>query len=184
MKIPPQAKCVFKGVIFDVYQWQQEMYDGTFETFEMLKRPNTIQVIPIVNNKIILSQEQQPTKPLFTSFLGGRQEKGEDPLDAAKRELLEEAGMESNKWELYKLYEPFSKFEWAIYLYIARDCRTLSKQNLDPGEKISLHPVTFEEFVDLVTAQDFWGGEIALDIMRMEKKGTLEEFRKRLFKEE
>lgn len=37
MKLPPQAKKVFTGQIFDVYQWEQEMYDGSFETFEMLK---------------------------------------------------------------------------------------------------------------------------------------------------
>ncbi len=40
MKIPPNAKRVFKGIIFDVYQWQQKMFDGSKETFEMLKRAN------------------------------------------------------------------------------------------------------------------------------------------------
>ena len=37
MKVPKQAKRVFKGVIFDVYQWEQEMFDGTKEIFEKLK---------------------------------------------------------------------------------------------------------------------------------------------------
>ena len=27
-KIPNNAKRVFKGVIFDVYQWEQEVFDG------------------------------------------------------------------------------------------------------------------------------------------------------------
>ena len=33
MKLPEQAKKVFDGEIFDVYQWDQEMYDGSTETF-------------------------------------------------------------------------------------------------------------------------------------------------------
>lgn len=35
--IPDHAKCVFKGVIFDVYQWEQKLYNGTTTTFEKLK---------------------------------------------------------------------------------------------------------------------------------------------------
>jgi len=33
MKIPKDAKLVFKGKIFDVYQWQQKVYDGTTVTY-------------------------------------------------------------------------------------------------------------------------------------------------------
>jgi len=33
--VPEEAKLVFKGIIYDVYQWEQKMFDGTFSTFEM-----------------------------------------------------------------------------------------------------------------------------------------------------
>lgn len=36
-RIPSQAECVFSGVRSDVYQWNQEMYDGSFQVFEMLR---------------------------------------------------------------------------------------------------------------------------------------------------
>lgn len=102
MKIPPQAKRVFKGIIFDVYHWQQKMFDGSEETFEMLKRVNTIEVISIKDGKICISHQSQPTKKDFYSLFGGRAEEGEEPLTTAKRELLEESGMTSDSWELYK----------------------------------------------------------------------------------
>lgn len=38
--IPENAKLVFKGKIFDTYQWEQEMYDGSRVTFEKIKRPD------------------------------------------------------------------------------------------------------------------------------------------------
>lgn len=59
---------MFKGVIFDVYQWEQEMFDGTTQTFEKLKRPDTIMVIPVTEDgKIILTEQEQPGKKPFIS---------------------------------------------------------------------------------------------------------------------
>src|SRR5258705_12975024 len=111
MKIPPQAKLVFKGVIFSVYQWEQEMFDGTKETFEMLKRPSTIEVIPVMGDKIVMSRQSQPDHHNYYSLFGGRAEENEEPLITAKRELLEEAGLESDDWELLKSYQPVHKID-------------------------------------------------------------------------
>ena len=68
LKRPDSAKLMFKGVIFEVYQWQQQMYDGSTETFEALKRPDTVSIIPVTKDKkfIILRQEQ----PGLVSRLG------------------------------------------------------------------------------------------------------------------
>ena len=46
--IPEQAELKFHGVIFDVYQWPQEMFDGSTETFEMLRRADTVKIIAIL----------------------------------------------------------------------------------------------------------------------------------------
>ena len=60
--IPPHAKRVFKGVIFEVYQWEQEMFDGSVETYEALKRADTAQVIATRRNKILIPLEEQPRR--------------------------------------------------------------------------------------------------------------------------
>ncbi len=180
MKIPAEAKRVFKGVIFDVYQWKQKMFDGSQETFEMLKRPNTIEVIAIKNGKICISYQSQPNKPDFYSLFGGRAEEGEDPLVTAKRELLEESGMSSDNWELYKTYQPHHKIDWDIYTYIAKDCKKVSGQKLDSGEQIEIKELSFEEFIDAVLSDKYWGNELILDVLRMKDKGILEEFKSKL----
>lgn len=116
MKLPPQAKKVFKGQIFDVYQWQQPLYNAKTATFEMLKRPSTIQIIPITpEGKIVIGEEEQPTKPLGFTFLGGRAEENEEILDTAKRELLEEAGLSSDNWILFFESNPEHKIDWQIF---------------------------------------------------------------------
>ena len=182
MKLPTQAKKVFQGKIFSVYQWEQELYDGTSVTFEMLKRPGTIQIIPTTDDQIFISYEEQPTKPLSFSLLGGRQEPDEDPLATAKRELLEESGLESDNWELLKTYEYQGKIEWPMYYYIARNCKKVAEQKLDPGEKIEVKKVSFHEFLEMASSDDFGNQLFANDILRMKlDKEKLEEFRQKLF---
>ena len=182
MKIPQNAKKVFDGIIFDVYQWEQEMFDGTTSTFEMLKRPSTVEVIAVKDGKIAMSYQSQPTKPDFYSLFGGRAEEDEDSLTTAKRELLEESGLTSDNWELYREYQPSHKIDWTIYTYIARDCKKVSGQKLDSGEKIEIKELAFDEFIKIIESDNYWGNELVLDVLRMKQNGKLEEFERKIFK--
>lgn len=148
--LPEKAKRVFEGILFDVYQWPQEMFDGSIETFEMLKRVDTAEIIAIKDGKIMLQEQEQPGKPQFLCLPGGRIEKDEEPLEGAKRELLEESGFVSDDWSLFHSVEPSHKMDWRIYVYVARDCRFIQKQNLDAGEKIQIRWVTLDELLDLI----------------------------------
>lgn len=150
MKIPADANRVFEGVIFDVYQWQQPMFDGTTATFEALKRPNTVEIIATAGDKILIADEQQPGRDRYLTLFGGRQDEGEEPLECSKRELLEEAGLESDDWQLYKVYSFAGKIEWDDYYFIARNCRKVTEPSLDGGEKIEVVTVGFDEFVEQV----------------------------------
>lgn len=194
MKIPPTATRVFKGVIFDVYQWQQKLFDGSSATFEALKRPNTVQVIATRNGKkggkknrkqsgeVCILHEQQPTKGPFYGLPGGRQEEGETSLECAKRELLEETGLASRDWELLKTYEPIHKMEWAVYVFLAKQCKAVANQKLDAGENIKVTWVSFDTFMNRITGSKFWGRELTSDVLRIQgKKGELVRFKKKLF---
>jgi len=147
----------------------------------MLKRPNTLEIIAVQDNTILLSHQSQPNKENFYSLFGGRGEEGEEPLESAKRELLEEAGLESDNWELFKVYEPAHKIDWHVYTYIAKNCKKVGEQHLDPGEKIEIVECTFEKFLEIVQSKNYWGNELALDIFRMKQQGELDAFRTKLF---
>lgn len=181
--IPPSAKMVFKGVIFEVWQWQQAMFDGTTATFERLRRPDTAQIIAVVDDKILVQTEEQPDATVpFTSIPGGRIDEGEEPLAGAKRELLEETGYASDDWTLWKEVDPVGKLDWTIYTYIARDCRTGGAPHLDAGEKISSRLVSFDEFLSLADDPLFYSPELVSSLLRMRlDESKKEEFRKMLF---
>lgn len=165
--MPPHAKLVFKGKIFDVYQWEQEGYDGTKHTFEKIIRLDTVVVIPVLpTGKIIVSKQEQPLRGPFYGFLGGRIEEGEDALLAAQRELLEESGYESNEWSLFTAVQPVTKIDWAIYTFIAHGAFKTHEPELDGGEKIELLEVTFEEFIDMCAEGKLQEEDLTLAVLR------------------
>lgn len=148
--IPEQAELKFKGEVFDIYQWPQEMYDGTMATFEMIRREDTVSVIAIKDDKIVVEHQIQPHQDWFYDYPGGRHDNPvEDELDAAKRELLEETGMTFATWKLVEVRQPFSKADWFIYTFIATDFVSQVPQKLDGGEKIELMEVTLDELNEL-----------------------------------
>lgn len=150
MLIPEQAELKFKGEVFDVYQWPQAMYDGTTATFEMLKREDTVSVIAIKDDKIVIEHQIQPHQDWFYDYPGGRHDNpAEDELAAAKRELREEAGMTFKTWKLVEVVQPFNKADWFIYTFIATDFESQGPQELDGGEKIDLMEVTLDELNEL-----------------------------------
>ncbi len=165
--IPPHAKRVFQGIIFDVYQWEQEMFDGTTETFEKLKRADTVVIYPVLDDgRILLTEQEQPGKRPFIGAAGGRVDEGEDVLDAAKRELLEETGYEAKDFILWKVTQPTSKIEWTIYSFIAKGLTRVADQSLDPGEKIALTPVTFDDFLHIAQDEHFAEKDIVIEAVR------------------
>lgn len=144
--IPKSAKRVFKGQIFDVYHWQQEMFDGSIEIFEMLKRPDTIKVIAIKDDKVVILDQEQPGHDSFLDLPGGRHDyENETELHAARRETLEETGMSFRNWRLIKVKQPHTKIDWLVYLFLATDFESRQEQKLDAGEKIEVKFLDFEE---------------------------------------
>lgn len=181
MPIPKSAKKVFKGVIFDTYQWEQKMFDGSTETFEMLKRPSSTQVLPIIGDKIMIVKETQPNYPERYGLVGGQQEGNENPLDAAQREMLEEVGFSSKQWELWQTKNLYTRIDWTISTFIARDCKKTAEPNLDPGEKITPILVSFDEFMEIIVDPNFRSKDLTLDILTLHYQGKLNEFKKMLF---
>lgn len=149
--IPAEANRVFQGVIFDVYQWSQELYDHSHTTFEMLKRPDTVICVAIKDNEVILLEEDNPGLPRTNHFPGGRMDPGDNSwLDAIKRETKEETGYSFQNWKLVDVSQPASKIEWFCAWYIVTDIVQMTSQDLDPGERIKVITLPIDKALDKV----------------------------------
>jgi len=178
-KIPDHAKKVFSGVIFDVYQWEQYLFNGKTATFEALRRPSTVIIISMIGDKIAIARERQPGKDWYLTPFAGRIDDGEDTLVAAKRELREESGLVSDDRELYQTFSVWGKVDYKMYYFLARDCRVEHIQDLDDGwEEIQVQYISFDAFIAFMQSEDCRDVEFANHIFRLEKEGRLDDFRK------
>lgn len=179
--IPPEAKCVFKGKTFDVFQWEQQMFDGTIQIFEKIKRADTVNVLPItMDGKIILTRQEQPGLEPYVGTVGGRVDINEKPEEAIRRELLEETGYEAKEIFLWDAVQPLDKVDWAIYTFIAKGCQKVQEQQLESGEKIELFFVSFDQFINITAQDNYRDFEIALKVFKLTQNSQLLENMRRL----
>ena len=164
--MPESAKLVFRGVLFDVYQWEQELFNGQFRTFEKLKRNDASVIIPVTEDgKILVTYQEQSGRVPFTALPRGHIDQGEEPLAAAKRELMEETGYESSNWHLFDAIQPTSKIDWALYFFVARGCRKVKEFEVDGGEKIRTEVLGFDEFLEFAKGPDFAERDIKFRVL-------------------
>lgn len=153
--VPDSAQRVFEGIIYDVYHWEQEQFDGSYATFEMLKRPDTAQIIALDGDQIVYIHLEQPgMKPQYDLVAGRNDVESEDELTCAKREMLEEAGMKFKEWKLIHTQQSFPKIDHIIYTFLADTLESTQAPSLDPGEKIEVMRGSFREVKKLALADD------------------------------
>jgi ADP-ribose pyrophosphatase len=179
--VPDNAECLFKGMIFDIYQWPQKMFDGSEHTFEMLKRTDTVTIIGLTENKVILVDDEQPHLGKRKSFPGGRVDDTDDTiLDAAKREMLEETGYSFNSWRLVEVRQPYRKIEWFVYVFVAYEQLDKQEPDLDAGEKIDVSYLDFDDLKTLINNDIGYLGEsrgLLQQINNLKELKDLPEFR-------
>ncbi|MFN7160356.1 MAG: NUDIX hydrolase [Candidatus Gracilibacteria bacterium] len=177
--IPENAKKVFQGTIFSVYQWEQKMFDGSTEIFECIVRPDTVTIIPVVGDKILVTHQKQPHRDWFYALPGGRVDEGEDHLVAAKREFIEETGYKSDDWSMHFSHMPNMSVRFIVSCYIAKNCINTGILHPDPGEKIETKLVSFDEFLEIGCRSDFRGSDIKTELQlayyNEEKRRTLKD---------
>lgn len=158
--VPNTASLVFEGQIFDVYQWPQRMFDGSIDTFEMLKRPDTVSVIAITDDKVLVLDDEQPHTGVRQSLPGGRVDSDDASVRAAaQRELREETGYSFKQWRLLSVWQPHTKIEWFIHLWLTWDVTDQQSTQHDVGEKITVKTLSFEELKALVIDKSGYQGQ-------------------------
>ena len=148
MQLPKNAKQVHNGILFNVYQWEQEMFNGTTETFERLTRVPSVEVIASIGEDILTIVQEQPAREgKYPSLPGGRIDPGEEPLAAAKRELLEETNLQKytlvTQLDEFDFYDKVRKINSHIKNYLVQVSSnskvSLNNEHVLDGEVVEEH---------------------------------------------
>ena len=167
-QIPAKAKKVFNGILFDIYQWDQKRYDGSISKFECAIRQDSVSVIAFQDkDTIILTEQEQPNRPEpFFDVPGGRIEKRESPENAAKREFLEETGMQIGRLKQFKTIELTGSTRFILHYFLGTDLtKDPNAKHMDPGERIKVQPTSLKAAIEMSLRQEMRQAWIMLSIL-------------------
>lgn len=119
-----------------------QLPDGTIHPeYYILEYPTWVNVIAITANGdfVMVEQYRHGLQEVFTELVAGVAEAGEQPIDAARRELLEETGYGNGDWQLLTVISanPGSNNNLS-YSFIATGVEKIAEQHLDATEDIAV----------------------------------------------
>jgi 8-oxo-dGDP phosphatase len=113
------------GRVIDVRTDVVAMPDGSSAERDVIVHPGAVGIIVLDDdNRVLLLRQYRHTvrRMLWEPPAGLLDEPGEDPLEAAKRELFEEAHVRASRWHvLLDAYTSPGMSDEAIRIYLARD---------------------------------------------------------------
>jgi len=114
----------------------------------ILEYPAWVNVIAITRKGefVMIRQYRHGLGETRYELCAGVSEEGEDPIDSARRELLEETGYGGGEWQLWMTISANPSTTTNLtYCYLATNVELMSTQQLEETEDITVHLLTEKE---------------------------------------
>ncbi len=154
-----QEKSIFKNPIINVIEkdyYYEEV--NSYMPFTIVKMNNWALVVPVTENNefIIVKQFRAGTESDTLEFAGGSIDKDESPIQAAKRELLEETGATAEEFIPLGILDPNPAFMCnKCNVFLAKNAKITDKQKLDKFEDTEPILIKHDELIKLVKNGEF-----------------------------
>ncbi|HWH13914.1 MAG TPA: NUDIX hydrolase [Miltoncostaeaceae bacterium] len=149
---PVRSEPVFDGQIVRLRLSDYARDDGSVVRREVLDHHGAVVMVPLEDDHLLMvRQPREAVEEVMLELPAGKLDHaGEDPLQAARRELAEEVGREAGRWEyLGGFYTAPAMITEFIHLYVATELRPSDVQPV-PGERIEVVRVPVRRVPELV----------------------------------
>jgi len=146
------SKKIFQGKLINLFLDHVKLPNGETSTREWVDHPGAVCIIPILPSGEIclIRQYRYGPRQEFIEIPAGKIDKGEKPLDCARRELSEEIGYAAKKLTfLTKIYPAIGFSNEMMWMYLGENLNK-TERNLDQDEFLELVPVTVQQAFDWV----------------------------------
>lgn len=145
------SELIFDGRVVKLYKDSVELSTGQKTFREVVKHSGGVVILAFKGDKILLvKQFRYPMKEVMLELPAGKLEQGEDPFEAAKRELEEETGYCANKWtDLGYVYTSPGYSDEKLYLYKAEDLE-FTHCHPDEGEIIQAFEYKYDDVLKMI----------------------------------
>lgn len=144
----------FNGRIINLRVDDVELSDGSKTIREIVEHPGGVCVAALTPDGRLpfVRQFRYPYLEIVTELPAGKLEKGEDPLDAIKRELAEEVGAHGTNWRSMGYLYPSPGYCGEIIRLFACDIDVFGESHPDEGEFLEVEYIPLEKAVEMVMA--------------------------------
>lgn len=162
------SETVFEGKIISVTVDTVELKNHATAKREVVHHHGGAGVVAI-NDKgeiVLVRQYRYALGKELIEIPAGKIEKGEDPKEAAYRELEEEAACRAGYFEAFDSIIPTCGYcDEIIYLFLAKDL-TETKQNLDEDEFVDFFWIPLDEAFSMVMSGEITDSKTAVGILK------------------
>ncbi|MEM0304544.1 MAG: NUDIX hydrolase [Saccharolobus sp.] len=166
---------IFSGKKFEVYLEKVKLPNGYEREVEYVNHRGSVVIIPkLSDNKIILIKQYRPVIGKWIYELpAGTLEINEDPLQAARRELIEEIGFEAGKiTEIMGFYVSPGVTNEYMRLYIAEDLKYVGAKP-EPYEIIEPVEVTINDAINLIRERKIEDAKTIIGVLTLKTRLNL-----------
>ncbi len=149
---PLTEDVAWTGRIFNVNRLEVELPDGRKALRDVVRHPGAVAIVALTDEGRICLVRQYRTAlgRVTVEIPAGKLDAGEDPLECANRELLEETGMVAEKMAFLTTIATSDGFcDELIHIYMATGL-SFDKSSPDADEFINVDLVEVGELVDAV----------------------------------
>lgn len=141
------VETIYENSFIKVEKQSVTLPRGEVATRFVLPHRGACAMIALDNDGYVLLERQwrHPLKKAFWEIPAGKIDPDEDELTCAQRELLEECGIEAQRWaRLGMINNAIGYSDEHIVIYLAEDL-SYGEQALDPGEYLEVYRVPVSE---------------------------------------